>query len=73
MQPARTILAALGLLAATPAAAALGAADCAALEGASAAPFTTLSARRLCRYPLYPRHDGSGDAKLPAGFSRAAQ
>ncbi len=38
-----------------------------------AAPFATLSARPLCRYPLYPRYDGAGDVKLPASFACAPQ
>jgi hypothetical protein len=35
---------------------------------APAPPFTTLAARPLCRYPLYPRYRGTGDPRDAASF-----
>jgi feruloyl esterase len=37
------------------------------------APFTVLSSRPMCRYPLYPRYDGHGDPKQASSFACARQ
>jgi pimeloyl-ACP methyl ester carboxylesterase len=39
---------------------------------ARAPPFAVTAARPLCRYPLYTRYRGSGDAREPASFLCAA-
>ena len=37
------------------------------------APFKTIASRPMCRYPLWPRYDGHGDAKEAASFTCASQ
>jgi hypothetical protein len=37
------------------------------------APFKTIAARPMCRYPLSPRHDGAGDPNQAASFACARQ
>lgn len=37
------------------------------------APFTTVASRPMCRYPLTPRYNGSGDPKSATSFSCANQ
>ena len=37
------------------------------------APFKTIAARPMCRYPLSPRYDGHGDAAQAASFTCAKQ
>jgi len=37
------------------------------------APFKTIAARPMCRYPLWPRYDGHGDAKEATSFTCASQ
>jgi feruloyl esterase len=34
-------------------------------------PYTVTATKPICRYPLYPRYKGSGDAKLAASFECA--
>jgi feruloyl esterase len=36
------------------------------------APFKTIASRPMCRYPLWPRYDGHGDAKEAASFTCAS-
>jgi len=39
----------------------------------SKAPFTVLSSRPMCRYPLYPRYDGRGDPEQVSSFTCTPQ
>ena len=35
------------------------------------APYTVLASRPLCRYPKYPRYNGSGDPKVAGSYTCA--
>ena len=37
------------------------------------APFKTIAARPMCRYPQIPRYDGHGDPSQAASFACAKQ
>jgi feruloyl esterase len=36
-------------------------------------PFKVLSSRPMCRYPLYPRYNGQGDANAASSFTCTTQ